>query len=222
MDGSIVNEIPGAEFIPSMTDGENETPPYYTVPLLENLIINLEAKNSTKQVQANLTIEAPQYDYAVENMSLLPGQIDTISLQPQQALRNQVLTEVNYTLFGQESPIVTMGSLENNTTYYFSEAGQDLSEGSTLVTDLNKDNKTFDVFYKGSAKEGVFNVGVTRRTEFKDEIFGHNDLVIPAGCEADLQYGNWTGNSTPMPMTLICGDREETIDLADMTDQMPK
>jgi hypothetical protein len=64
-------------------------------------------------------------------------------------------------------------------------------------------------------------VAVARIDQSGEHVFGHEGIKIKPDCVAQMQYGNWTGNQSPMPMNLLCGKRTKTIDLVDMTYQMP-
>ncbi|VVB69097.1 Uncharacterised protein [uncultured archaeon] len=64
-------------------------------------------------------------------------------------------------------------------------------------------------------------MAVARTDQSGEQVFGHEGIKIKPDCVALLQYDNWTGNQSPMPMTLLCGEQIETVELVDMTDQMP-
>jgi hypothetical protein len=223
VDGRQINEIPGAKVIYPLTEEESDISPVYIMPLLENFRVILQGTNPDEQVTTNLTILAPEYVISVEDIILEPGQSDVVAVNPLQSLQeDQTTTTVDYSPGGQESPTLTVGALDNDTNYLFAVTGHDLQDGMVLETAINLDADAFGFGHTNSSQSYIYDVAVARIDESGEQVFGHEGVKIEADCVAQMQYGNWTGNQSPMPMTLLCGEETETIDLEDMTDKMPQ
>jgi hypothetical protein len=135
---------------------------------------------------------------------------------------NPTTNSVVYYPGGDESPTLTIGALGNDTSYVFAVATNDLQEGMVLTMLDISNLASFGFTYTNSTKDDTFDMGIGRVNESGEQIFGHEGVEIAPDCVAVLQYGNWTGNSQPMPMNLVCGDDSETVELKDMSDELPK
>jgi hypothetical protein len=222
MDGRQINEIPGAQVIYPLTEDENDTSPVYIMPLQENFKVILQGTNPDERITTNLTILASEYVLSIQDITLEPGQGDTVAVDPLQSLLgDQTTTTVDYLPGGQESPTLTVGTLDNDTNYFFAVKGHDLQDGTVLETAFNIDTDVFGFGHANSTQDYIYDVAVFRIDQSGEQVFGHEGINIKPDCIAQMQYGNWIGNQSPMPMTLACGEQTETIDLMDMTDQMP-
>ncbi|VVB69547.1 Uncharacterised protein [uncultured archaeon] len=222
VNGKLENEIPGARVIYPLTGLENDTSPIYIMPLQESFIVILQGINPDEQVASNLTILAPEYVLYIEDISLSPGQSDVIAVNPQQSfMGDPTTTTFDYLPGGPESPTITVATLDNDTHYVFAVTGHDLQEGMTLETAINMNTDVFGFGHTNSTADYIYDVAVARTDQSGEQVFGHEGIKIKPDCVAFLQYDNWTGNQSPKPMTLLCGEQIETVDLVDMTDQMP-
>jgi len=222
VNGKLENEIPGAQVIYPLTGQDVDTSPIYIMPLLENFKVILQGTNPDEHVTTNLTILATEYVLYVEDITLNPEQSDVIAINPQQSfLGDPTTTTVDYLPGGQESPTITVATLDNDTHYVFAVNGHDLQEGMTLETAINMNTDVFGFGHSNSTADYIYDVAVARIDQSGEQVFGHEGIKIKPDCVALLQYGDWTGDQSPMPMTLLCGEQTETVELVDMTDQMP-
>jgi hypothetical protein len=221
--GKLINEIPGAQVIDPIVDDVNNTSPIFTMPPLEGFSILLQSSNPNEDEVVNLTILAPEYIIYAENITLDPGQADVVAIRPPQSLLGDPTTNsFEYYPGGQESPTLTLGTLDNDTYYIFAVAAYDLQDGMTLGASALMNDDLFGFVYTNSTKECTFDMGIARIDESGQQVFGHEGVEIKPDCLALLQYGNWTGNTEPMPMIIKCGDDIEILDLKDMTDELPE
>jgi hypothetical protein len=222
INGRLINEIPGAQVIDPIIDDENFSSPIFVVPVLENFKIVLQASDPEEQATANLTVLAPGYIIYVENATLKPGAKDVIAISPAQSLLgDQTTTSFVYYPGSMESPTMTIGTLDGDAQYLFVVEGYDLQYGMNLVASALTDEGIFAFGYTNSTKDCLFDLGIARIDESGEQVFGHDGVKIAPDCVAMLEYGNWTGNSSPMPLILKCEDEIETVDLVDMADELP-
>jgi len=223
VNGKLINEIPGSQVIDPIIDDENRTSPIFIIPLLEDFRILLQNTNPEEDAMVNLTILAPEYIIYAEEVTLGPGQTDVMAISPPQSLLGDPTTNsFEYYPGGQESPTLTMGTLDNDTYYIFAVAAHDLQEGMMLGTSALMNDDIFGFVYSNTTKDFTFDLGLARTNESGQQVFGHEGVEIKPDCVALLQYVNWTGNSQSMPMIIKCGDDIETVDLKDISDELPK
>jgi len=220
--GKLMNEIPGSQVITPVADDKDNATTFFIMPALEDFKILLQSSNPDANSVVNLTILSPENIIYAENITLGPGQADIIAISPPESLTGNTATNsVVYYPGGDESPTLTVGALGNDTSYVFAVATYDLQEGMMLTMFDISNLASFGFSYANSTRDCIFDMGIGRVDESGEQVFGHEGLEIEPDCVAVLQYGNWTGNSQPMPMNLVCGDDLETVELKDMSDELP-
>ncbi|RQW81516.1 MAG: hypothetical protein EHM14_00530 [Methanothrix sp.] len=221
--GELMNEIPGSQVVTPVADDKDNATTFFIMPALEDFKVLLQNTNPETDSVVNLTILSPENIIYAENITLGPGQADIIAISPPQSLMgNPTTNSVVYYPGGDESPTLTIGALGNNTSYVFAVATNDLQEGMALTMLDISNYASFGFTYTNTTKDYTFDMGIGRIDESGEQLFGHEGVEIAPDCVAVLQYGNWTGNSQPMPMNLVCGDDSETVELKDVNDELPK
>lgn len=232
VNGEMVNEIPGADYVLPMEPIENGDSPIFFMPFaVEAFNVTLNGSALWQEDQNNMTVISPGYALDITNITLEPGEKDELRFAPPS--RDKEASLFDYTPSDRKSPIIAVGLEEMGTSYLFKVKGLELEKGTSLALHLHQD-KGYFAFYqlvpdkgsllfenKDSNAAGVYDFYMEKINESRTQVFGHTDISIDANCIAKLYYKNWPGNSSSLPITLQCGGKNESLNLTDMTDQMP-
>jgi hypothetical protein len=194
VDGGVwVNTLAGASLSsarrgPSTWDDELD--PVFHLPIGTPLTVGLSGAGLSAPTQASVSLTAPGYSFAVENVSLDPGQLDVIGFSAGPS-------SVTYATTGMETPVVELGlSLDGNDYIFQVLAGAEAGGVSiTLRNDVPGGKLIVDVdAADGTAAYGVqvYRIGAT------EQVFTHLSNTLASSATVFINYASWAGQGQTM------------------------
>lgn len=215
VNGVLVNEIPGAKIETLKSDVEPwkaDLEPTYFIPRGINFKVVVDGSALKQKTTGNLTMTGPGYDLAVDNITLDPGQVDTVSFSADGQ-------KISYESKQNESPDILVGFDGPSADYALEVKGFDLGkDGGTVNVGLDKAAGRLQIDPTGTASAATYGVSISRIDEASTQVFSHNDVVLEPNDIAYVDYGAWTGKEKTIPLLLdrgSTGTPNETIELTD-------
>lgn len=191
--GSYQSTIPGAEIAggrSAPTTWTEVEQPRFRVPLTTPLTVTLDGTGLSAASPSAVRLTAPGYTFAVQGVSLDPGQVDTIIFAGDS-------DHVAYTTTGAETPVVELGLTLDGTDYLFEVTG--VAETTGVTIDLKVDVPTQKLAVKISSTDGSASYGLkVHALSSGDVVFAHQGNTVSSTATVHLNYGTWAGQGTPM------------------------
>lgn len=204
--GSYQTSIPGAEVAggrSAPTTWTQVEQPTFRLPLTTPLTVTLDGSGLSAASPSAVRLTAPGYTFSVQEVSLDPGQVDTITFAGGS-------DHVAYTTSGAETPVVALGLTLDGTDYLFEVAG--VAETTGVTIDLKVDVPTKKLAVKISSTDGSAAYGLrVHALSAGDVVFAHMGNTITSAATVYLDYGTWAGNGTPMTFE-VDDDSDGTIE----------
>jgi hypothetical protein len=204
--GSYQSTIPGATVVggkSSLTTWDNVELPAFRLPLATPLTVTLDGTGMGAASPSAVRLTAPGYTFAVQDISIDPGQVDTIVFAGGS-------DHVAYTTTGPETPVVELGLSLDGTDFQFDVTGAAETTGVTI--DLKVDVPNGKLAVKITTTDGSASYGVrVHALSTDDVVFGHMGNAIASTATVYLDYGTWAGQGSPMTFE-IDNDSNGTID----------
>jgi hypothetical protein len=209
INGKLVNQIPGAHVdeVTSNDDWVNNITPDFFVPADVTYTIKIDASKLSAPDTETFAINGPSYDLSVNNISVKPGDSDTLVAEPDG-------THLSLTSSRPQSATIKLGVSDTKADYAFEISGAKDQPGSTLNVGLPPEGGSLDLQYVGSAPTSSINLKLTRSTEQGAKVFNHNAIALSGGDKAELQFGNWTSATQGMPLVITHNGQQSTQTLA--------
>ena len=190
----IVNQIPGAEFVPFISGSGLEENPMIRLPLSDTAPIDVIVSSTdiTRVVNADLMVTGPQYAVGLTNMTITPGQTLSVTVRPDG--RQLVFQATNST---QSPDIFFAGELSGDgNSYRFDLAGFNLSVGKIITVTL--DTQTGQLLVSDNdTKENAYDLDVLRITsQGQEQNFQATDLNLSGENPSAINFEDWDGDNS--------------------------
>jgi hypothetical protein len=211
----LVTEIPGVSYAMPKggatwgTDGD----PVYFLPAGQAYSITIDGTSLTKNGSADLSLVGPGYDVAVNDISLRPGQKDTLQLAP-----GRTNSSVAYTTQGDESPDMVLGMETKAADYSFDVKGVQLRGGGTITATLDQPKGQLAIATTGGTGLGTYSLEMVRTDDYDEVTFSHDRIPLSAGDTAYLRFGQWRSDGDSMPLAIDRGSKGSIDEVLDLTD----
>lgn len=213
VNGKMVNDIPGVYFqtVRSSDLWKDSESPTFFVPLGTEYTVTLDGSDLTKASQSSLTMIGPGYDLSVDNVTLDPGQKDTINFSPDGKT-------VKYKTDYNESPDIELGIDGVNADYSFLVKGVDIESGGTMTLGIDTDKGLLAINTAGNKQEGTYSLVMDRIDDKGEQTFGHHDIKLQPDSTAYLDYQSWKGDGSDISLEVDKGNDgtiDDTLPLSD-------
>lgn len=188
VDGTLVNEIPGARYTRLKTGAGSTSPePIYWTPEKMNLSVQIDGTGMSKESPTDLVMIGPGFATGVESIALEPGQKDSVIFDP----RDQA---VSYETDRSASPNLIIDVEEKGgVAYDFEIKGAKMQGGGTITALLDTKSKDLLLNTEKLKNEGSFNLHMTRISDQDEVELVADDIKLPAGAMIYMNYGDWKG-----------------------------
>ena len=234
INGEMINEIPGADYVLPVDPVESDSSPVYYMPFeTEAFNVTLNGSTLLKEDKNSLTVISPGYALDITNILMTPGEKEELKFAPPS--KDKEANLFDYTSSGHKFPIIDVATMDssNDTSYHFKVKGLVMEKGTSLALRLHQDKGYFSFYQlmpnrgnllferKNANPAGIYDIYLEKINESQTQIFGHTNVSIDANCIVKLNYKNWPGNNFSLPITLSCVGEDRSLNLMDMTDEMP-
>jgi hypothetical protein len=193
--GSLISQIPGAQTEPVIASQtwDDKIGPNFLVPANGTYSIALDGTGLSQPDIETLGIIGPSFSMSVNNITVRPGEKDTLVEQPDG-------TGMRFSSSRSQFPTLQLGVSDDQADYSFAISGLSTQPGSTASLSLPAESGTLGVSTTGSGQASNVNLQMTRYTAKGLQTFNHNGISLGTGDTADLQFGNWTGAGQAIPL----------------------
>ncbi len=169
---------------------DDELDPIFRLPVGTPLTVGLDGTDLTAPTQASVALTAPGYSFAVENVSLDPGQADVIEFSggPDRLV---------YATTGMETPVVELGvSLDGNDYIFQIIAG---AEAGGVAVTIRNDVPNGELIVDVDAADGMAAYGVQIfRIGSTEQVFTHMSNTVGTSATLFMNYAAWGGQGQAM------------------------
>jgi hypothetical protein len=181
-----------------------DTSPVIQVPVGHPFNIRLDASAVTSTVSTGLVVVGPGISGGVDSISMDPGQIDSLFVDP-------ATKTLRYTTTSNESPSLYFGIDEEPDSYSFTLAGVELgTTGGSIEWRVDTLNKKLTARSTGSDTATLL-FSLARISDTVDETFENDGVQLRPDETLVIDYGRWKGNSTNVTIG-IDGNGDGAID----------
>jgi hypothetical protein len=204
-DGALVNQIPGAQFYPVISSDTwtNKITPLFVVPANKTYTLSLDGTALTGPDTETLGIIGPSFALSVDNISMLPGDRDSLKAAP-------YATNVTYTASRAKPVALEVGVSNQQADYAFVVSGRTDQPGGTITLGLPAESGTLNMANSSSDQTAKVNLDMTRYTKQDTQVFSHRGIPLAGGDTAQLQFGNWTNASQGMSLETTHNGQQST------------
>jgi hypothetical protein len=205
VNGSIVNEIPGAHYVllTSDQDWKNKLEPILYVPANQAYTITLDGRPLTGPDTESIGILGPAWHIAVNDIPMRPGDKDTVTVDPH-------TTTLTYRTTRAQAPTIQAAVSDTRASYAFVIGGVSSQPGSTLNLHVPPEGGSLIISNAGSTGASSMSLQMTRETEQGVQTFSHNAIPLAGSDTVDLQFGNWTNTSQGIPLVTTHNGQQST------------
>lgn len=191
--GKLINEIPGALFQPvkSAATYLDEGEPVYYIPRGVKFNVTLDGSGLKKPAESTVTMIGPGYVLEVDNVTLEPGQKDTI-------LFSQDGTELTYVTTGKETPELVIGVETAGADYEFDVKAAGETNGQQITLKLDAKAGNLAIGTKDLGGSTTYALVVSRYEKGGVQSFEAEGLELSPTATDYIQYGEWVGNKKPL------------------------
>ena len=214
-DGKFYSEIPGASAVAPFSAApatwtEAEEPIYY-VPTTTKFTLTIDGTPLKQASSANVIMVGPAYDIGLDEVTLKPGQKDTLTLSNDG-------TQLAYKTESSESPTIIVGFVGKDADYSFVIKGVDLDGGGTINATLDTTKGQLSFGTTGTKATGTFGLLMDRIDSKTDQTFWHDDITLAPSDVARVNYAKWTGNKTNLTVEIDHGGTGTNVETLNLTD----
>jgi hypothetical protein len=209
-DGTLVNQIPGAQYQPVISSDTwtNKITPNFTVPANGTYRLSLDGSALTGPDTETLGIIGPSFAVSVDNISMRPGDKDTLRAAP-------YATNVTYTTSRAQPVTLELGVSNQQADYSFVVSGRSSQPGGTISLGLPAESGSLSLANSGSDRAAKVNLDMTRYTKQGTQLFSHQGIPLAGGDTAQLQFGDWTNASQGIALQTTHNGQQSTQILGD-------
>lgn len=208
-----VQDIPGASIL-DMDSAEpwtNDYDPEYLVPAGVPVTVTVDGSTLAEAATPSVYVIGAGYDLTIEGFSLAPGEKDSFTVSGDGR-------RISYTTQGAETPTFTYGVETQGPAWEFLVQGMTMQAGSTLTMAMDVPAGKLTLLSVGGSGASTYSLAVSRSTEEDDLAFRHDGIELKTGDRAELAWGAWKANGTPMQLGVDAGNKgsfDQTLDLSD-------
>ena len=204
--GSYQSDIPGAAVAGGRSAPDTWTQvemPSFRLPLTTPLTVTLDGSGLSAASPSGVRLTAPGYTFAVQDVALDPGPVDTIAFSAGS-------DSVSYTTTGAETPVVELGLALDGKDYLFEVTGA--AEATGVTIELKADVPGGKLAVKISSADGSASYGVkVHALSTDDVVFAHMGNTVSNTATVHLGFGAWAGQGAPMTFE-VDDDSDGTIE----------
>jgi hypothetical protein len=211
----LVTEIPGVAYaMPKRgVTWSLDSDPVYFLPAGQTFTVTIDGTSLRQTGSADLTLVGPGYDLSVEDITLRPGQQDTLVLSPSRGGGS-----IAYTTAANDMPSIFIGSETKAADYSFGLQGVALQGGGTVKMALDQANGQLAISTSGGQGVGTYALEMVR-TDDDDELTFSNDRIrLRSGDTAYLNFGSWKADRDSIPLSIDHGTKGSIDEVLDLTD----
>ena len=210
VDGKVVNEIPGAKFDRTFSDQDwkNSIEPDYFVPDGPKYSISIDGSVLQTTDSTSVGVISPSSDLSVDDILLKPGEKDTLTFEKD-------ATNMAFTAGNPQKPTFTLGVSDDAADYAFTLKASTDAPGATINLGLPAEAGSLRLSASGTSAPVTFSLAMDRDGDKDVKHFKADKVTLAPGDTADLQFGNWDVDSTPIPLVTNHGGVESTESLSD-------
>ena len=179
------NEIPNAQLVRLRGASYNESEPLLLLAGKDSYAMQIYPRPGETSAVGNLVGVGPELSFAIQNIALKAGLQDQISVSTAEQ-------QIGYRPGGDQSPVLKLVVEQNGTTYMFAVAGAKLQKNGSLALGIDPQTNQLNIAGTGLDGGGVTLV-MTMITDQGTAIFATDQLAIPAGGAAALDFAAWNG-----------------------------
>ncbi len=207
-----VNEIPGADFQPIVSSNlwKSSEEPIYYIPTGIEFSMEIRSVDPKENTISTVSMIGPGYVLSVQDIALQPGESDAIDFSEDGSL---VTYRTQYT----DSPDILLGVENEGADYAFLVKGVDLGNGGTVKVYLDKGTLAIDTI--GNTEPATYGLVMYRIDDKGEQLFGHDGITLQPNDIAHLDYAEWGGDGTTVPLKIDHngdGTDDETLELTDL------
>jgi hypothetical protein len=213
----LLTEIPGVAYAmpKAVATWAMGSDPVYFLPAGQTFSITIDGTGLTRNGSADLSLVGPGYDLEVNDISLRPGQKDTLQLTPGPRTRT-----VAYTTQGDASPDIVLGLETKAADYSFDVKGVTLRGGGTITVTLDQPNAQLSIATTGGTGVGTYSLDMMRTDDDDEVTFSHDRIPLSAGDTAYLRYGQWRGAGDSIPLAIDRDSNGSIDEMLNLTDDL--
>lgn len=222
--GQIINDMPGASVqtmrIFQTAEGlDKEKSPVLRIPVGLSFDVNVDASELTDISSSDVSMIGPGYYMDVSDVWLEPGEVDTITVSVDKN-RHHLTYWSTYT----ESPVIELGLETEEADYAMSVQATELTGSEDtfdVVLDMETDEFILNTSY--NTEPSTYELYVLRIDDEGEYVYGASDVVMEPENTAYIQFTNWQGAGSPLPVEFDYendGEVDETFELPDVSGQV--
>jgi len=211
--GKLVSEIPGGRRVPMKSGSlwKDDEGPIYRLPTGTPLTVTLDGTSLHAASSADVTLIAPAWTLAVDDVMVDPGQKDTITF-------SAGLDAITYRTQGAETPVISLGvsTVAADWSFFVKAAGD--ADGYEVALDLDIAKGELLVTVKGAGEGATYAIEIVRLDDKGEQTFTHVGTADVDGGVVHIGYGTWTGQGDGIAFGVDKtgdGSIDETVDQAD-------
>jgi hypothetical protein len=210
VDGKIVNEIPGARVDKTLSDEtwKDAPEPTYYVPDGQAYTITVDGAGMTAEDDIAVGVIGPSFDLSVDTLQLHPGEKDVLTFTTD-------ATKVSFKADQPQTPSIKLGVSDTSADYEFGVAGVKVAAGSTTDLALAAEGADLIVSTSGPGGSNTYALSVKRENDQGVQLFKNDGVDLTAGDTADLQFGQPTDPTAPVPLVTTHNGQTTTVNLAE-------
>jgi hypothetical protein len=191
VNGKFVDEIPEmGSYSLKMADEpwKDDEEPVYLVPTGMEFTVTVDGTDLKEPSLTSVTMIGPGYTLSVDNISLDPGQKDTVVFSPDGS-------KVVYKPSGTEAPDISAGFESTGPDYlfYVDNLTVDQGEEFTITLDSTKGRLGITSNQKTADK---YKIEMIKLDESGQETFENDDAELDPGTTEYLDYSEWNGDGS--------------------------
>ena len=212
IDGSLVNEIPGArvDAVSSNDDWTNKTAPDFFVPADKTYTIRIDGSDLTAPDTETLALTGPSYDLSIDSIPVTPG----AGGHPGRRTRRHPRQLYEFKCPVPEHHLRSVrqsGRLLLRYPGCFRPARQ---YHQLRVATRGRQPERCNTWVGPSSS---INFKMNRETEQGVQAFAHNAIALSGQDKDQLQFGGWTGSTQGIPLVITHNGQQSTQVLADQS-----
>jgi hypothetical protein len=211
----LVTEIPGVAYAmpKSGVTWSLESDPVYFLPAGQTFTVTIDGTSLRQTGSADLTLVGPGYDLSVEDITLRPGQQDTLVLSPSRGGGS-----IAYTTAANDMPSIFIGSETKAADYSFGLQGLALQGGGTVKMALDQANGQLAISTSGGQGVGTYALEMVRTDDYDELTFSNDRIRLRSGDTAYLNFGSWKADRDSIPLSIDYGTKGSIDEVLDLTD----
>lgn len=204
-DGKFVTDLPGVKSERTFTALDDDTPePTYFVPTGMAFQVTIDGTPLKDFDLTDVVMIGPGYDLGVFDISLDPGQQDTLILSPDG-------NSLSYQTESSESPAIVFGVELDGADYEFEIQGVDVAGGGAINVSLDTKEGWLTIDTDGTESAGQFTLVLSRYDDNGEQTYEHDDITLDPTDLMYIYYGDWSGNGGTLELGIDRGS-DGTID----------